>query len=152
MSVSITQGNPDQVPRGDLIRVASIRKSLHLYSFSGSILPRLGALATVCAAIGSAQAVPVSGTWSSGGFDTIVFTVAAPSTVDRIYTSGYGDPTFSLFNNAGAQLIANDDSLGLYSHRTQNQQRHTGSHWAATACLNPARWRWPAARALRACR
>lgn len=71
--------------------------------------------------MGQAQAVAVSGTWNAAGFDTVRFTVATASTVDFTYTSGYGDPTFSLFDAAGAHLISNDDSnLGLYSHLTQN--------------------------------
>ncbi len=77
--------------------------------------------AAAALAMGQAQAVAVSGTWNAAGYDTITFTVATASTVDFTYTSGYGDPTFSLFNAAGAHLISNDDSnLGLYSHLTQN--------------------------------
>ena len=37
-----------------------------------------------------------------------------------VCTSGYRDPTFSLFNSASAHNITNDDSISLYSHLTQN--------------------------------
>lgn len=81
------------------------------------------ALIAVAAALSmaGAQATAVSGNFGANGYDTFTFTVGAPATVDMVYTSGYGDPTFSLFNSAGAHIITNDDSnLGLYSHLTQN--------------------------------
>jgi len=46
--------------------------------------------------------------------------VAAPVTVDFQYLNGYGDPTISLFDSAGAHLISNDDSNSLYYHLTQD--------------------------------
>ena len=83
--------------------------------------PALIAAAAALTLASAAQAVAVSGNFGANGYDTFNFTVGAPATVDMVYTSGYGDPTFSLFNSAGLHLITNDDSnLGLYSHLTQN--------------------------------
>ncbi len=83
--------------------------------------PALIAAAAALTLASAAQAVAVSGNFGANGYDTFNFTVGAPATVDMVYTSGYGDPTFSLFNSAGVHLITNDDSnLGLYSHLTQN--------------------------------
>lgn len=82
--------------------------------------PALIAAAAALSMAGGAQAVAVSGNFGINGYDTFNFTVGAPATVDMVYTSGYGDPTFSLFNSAGAHIITNDDSIGLYSHLTQN--------------------------------
>lgn len=79
-------------------------------------------IAAACAALSmvSAHATPVSGNFGANGHDSFNFTVDTPATVDMVYTGGFGDPTFSLFNSAGAHLITNDDSNGLYSHLTQN--------------------------------
>ena len=82
--------------------------------------PALIAVAALTLVAG-AQAAAVSGHFNANGYDTFNFTVAAPTQVNMVYTGGFGDPTFSLFNSAGAHLITNDDSdLGLYSHLTQN--------------------------------
>lgn len=81
------------------------------------------ALIAVAAALSmaGAQATAVSGNFGANGYDTFTFTVGAPATVDMVYTSGYGDPTFSLFNSAGAHIITNDDTtISLFSHLTQN--------------------------------
>ena len=80
------------------------------------------ALIAVAAALSmaGAQATAVTGNFGANGYDTFDFTVGAPATVDMVYTSGYRDPTFSLFNSAGAHIITNDDSNSLYSHLTQN--------------------------------
>ena len=83
------------------------------------IRPALIAAAAALSMAG-AQAAAVSGNFGANGYDTFTFTVGAPATVDMVYTSGYGDPTFSLFDIAGAHIITNDDSNGLYSHLTQN--------------------------------
>lgn len=77
------------------------------------------AAATTYSMVG-AHAASVSGNFGANGYDTFNFTVLTTGTVDMIYTSGYGDPTFSIFNSAGAHLITNDDSWSLYSHLTQN--------------------------------
>lgn len=83
--------------------------------------PALIAAAAALTLASGAQAVAVSGNFGANGYDTFNFTVGAPATVDMVYTSGYGDPTFSLFDSIGAHLITNDDSnFGLYSHLTQN--------------------------------
>ena len=82
--------------------------------------PALIAAAAALTLASGAQAVAVSGNFGANGYDTFNFTVGAPATVDMVYTSGFGDPTFSLFDGAGAHLITNDDSIGLYSHLTQN--------------------------------
>ena len=83
--------------------------------------PGLIAVAAALSMAGGAQAVAVSGNFGINGYDTFTFTVGAPATVDMVYTSGYHDPTFSLFNSAGEHIISNDDSdLGFYSHLTQN--------------------------------
>lgn len=94
----------------------SIRMNLVRTAFR----PALIAVAAALTLASGAQAVAVSGNFGTNGYDTFNFTVGAPSTVDMVYTSGYGDPTFSLFNSAGAHIITNDDSNGLYSHLTQN--------------------------------
>ena len=88
----------------------------------GAFRPTLMAIAAVTAALSmaGAHAAAVSGNFGANGYDTFNFTVSAPATVDMVYTSGYGDPTFSLFDIAGAHIITNDDSNGLYSHLTQN--------------------------------
>jgi len=62
----------------------------------------------------------VSGNFGAIGYDSFNFTVSAAATVDMVYTRGYCDPTFSLFTSAGAHILTNDDSNGLYSHLTQN--------------------------------
>lgn len=95
-----------------------------MLNFKKSIRRQLSALAVVCATISSAQALVVSGTWNSAGYDTVVFTVSAPATnVEMVYTSGYYDPTFSLFGSAGEHLITSNDGPGqnnFYSRLTQN--------------------------------
>ena len=81
------------------------------------------ALIAVAAALSmaGAQATAVSGNFNANGYDTFTFTVGAPATVDMVYTSGYGDPTFSLFDSAGAHIITNDDTtISFFSHLTQN--------------------------------
>lgn len=94
-------------------------------TLSNTFRPAL--IAVVAAAVAaltlavSAQAASVSGHFNANGYDNFNFTVGAPATVDMVYTGGYDDPTFSLFNSAGTHLITNDDSnLGVYSHLTQN--------------------------------
>ena len=83
------------------------------------VRPALIAVAAALSMAG-AHATAVSGNFGANGYDTFTFTVGAPATVDMVYTSGYSDPTFSLFDIAGAHIITNDDSNGLYSHLTQN--------------------------------
>ena len=83
--------------------------------------PALIAVAAALVFAAGAQAAAVSGHFKTNHYDTFNFTVGAPATVDMVFTSGYGDPTFSLFNSAGAHLVTyNDSDLGLYSHLTQN--------------------------------
>lgn len=69
---------------------------------------------------GSAHAdISTSGNFNAAGYTVLGFSTAG-GVVDMRFTGGYGDPTFSLFNAAGAHLISNDDSGGsLYSHLTQ---------------------------------
>jgi hypothetical protein len=74
----------------------------------------------ICASVGAANAATITGTFNSASYQTISLNVASASTVDFLYTSGYYDPNFSLFNNADHHLISNDDSVGVYSHITQN--------------------------------
>lgn len=70
--------------------------------------------------LGSAGATTISGNFNQHGYDVVNISVATGSTVDLSYTGGYGDPMLALFDGAGAHLVTNDDSNGLYSHITQN--------------------------------
>lgn len=82
--------------------------------------PALIAAAAALSMVSGAQAVAVSGNFGINGYDNIGFSVGAPSTVDMVFTGGYGDATFSLFDAAGAHIVTNDDSNGLNPHITQN--------------------------------
>ncbi len=79
------------------------------------------ALVAVAALPGTAQAGSVSGNFGSTGWSTLSVSVPADATVDFLFTGGYGDATFSLFDGTGAHLITNDDtSTSLNPHLTQN--------------------------------
>lgn len=78
-------------------------------------------LVAMAGLVGNANAMAVSGNFGDGGYDTIEFNVSAPATVDFLFTGGYGDATFSVFNAAGSHLVTNDDSnSSLNPHLTQN--------------------------------
>jgi len=80
----------------------------------------------------------VSGNFGAIGYDSFNFTVSAAATVDMVYTRGYCDPTFSLFTSAGAHILTNDDSNGLYSHLTQNLNTGVYTMLSASAAAAPA--------------
>jgi hypothetical protein len=71
------------------------------------------ALVAVAALPGAAQAGSVSGNFGSTGWSTLSVSVPADATVDFLFTGGYGDATFSLFDGTGAHLITNDDTVDL---------------------------------------
>ena len=63
----------------------------------------------------------VNGTFNQHLYDIVNIHVDAPSAVDFLYTGGYGDPVFSLFDGTGNHLVSNDDTYSsLFSHLTQN--------------------------------
>ena len=68
----------------------------------------------------NANTLNFTGNYSAAGYSQIDFTVGSNAVVDMVFNSGYGDPTFSLFDSAGTHIITNDDSIGLRSHITQN--------------------------------
>lgn len=71
------------------------------------------------AGFGSAHAdISATGNFNAAGYAVLDFNTVG-GVVDMRFTGGFGDPTFSLFNAAGAHLVSNDDSNGLYSHLTQ---------------------------------
>jgi hypothetical protein len=74
----------------------------------------------MCASVGAANATTIIGTFNSSSYQTIALNVATAGTVDLLYTDGYYDPSFLLFDGANNHIISNDDSIGLYSHITQN--------------------------------
>lgn len=75
----------------------------------------------LCASVGAANATIVTGTFNSASYQTISVNVAAASTVDFRYLSGYYDPNFVLFDGANNHIISNDDAgVGVYSRITQN--------------------------------
>jgi hypothetical protein len=84
-----------------------------------NILKNITAALVLLASLGAANATVVDGNFNSHGYDVVQLHVDANSNVDFSYTGGYGDPTIALFNGAGAHLVTNDDSNGLYSHLTQ---------------------------------
>jgi len=57
----------------------------------------------------AAADVAVSGNFNAKGYALIPFGTAG-GVVDIAYAGGYFDPTFSLFDAAGAHLVTNDDS------------------------------------------
>lgn len=69
------------------------------------------ALVAVAALPGNVQAGSVSGNFGSTGWSTLSVSVPADATVDFLFTGGYGDATFSLFDAGGAHLITNDDHV-----------------------------------------
>ena len=91
--------------------------NLHFNAFR----PALIAVAATLAIVGGAQATAVSGNFGANGYDNIGFNVGAPSTVDILFTGGYGDATFSIFNSLGDHIVTNDDSnSSLNPHITLN--------------------------------
>lgn len=81
------------------------------------------ALVAVAAALSmaGAQATVVTGTFNANGYDNIAFSLGAAATVDILFTGGYGDATFSIFNGTGGHIVTNDDSnSSLNPHITTN--------------------------------
>ena len=76
--------------------------------------------AAAALSMAGAQAAAVSGIFNANGYDNIAFAVGAPATVDILFTGGYGDATFSIFNSIGGHIVTNDDSNGLNPHITLN--------------------------------
>jgi hypothetical protein len=79
------------------------------------------ALVAAAALSGAAQAGAVSGNFGSTGWSALSVSVPSDATVDFLFTGGYVDATFSLFDGTGAHLITNDDTAtSLNPHLTQN--------------------------------
>ena len=75
----------------------------------------------LCASVGAAKATTVSDTFNALSYKTISLNVATASVVDIRYLSGYDDPIFMLFNNAGNHLISNDETdSSSYSRLIKN--------------------------------
>lgn len=104
----------------------------------------LGVLLGACALwSGTAVGAPlsVSGTYNESGYGIIGFSIAQTTTLDFLFTGGYANPTFSLFNSSGDQggehLVTNDDADGgLFSHLTQTLAAGTYNLLVGHCCLS----------------
>jgi hypothetical protein len=83
-------------------------------------IANVAAATALFASCGSAGATVLTGTFNQHGFAVLDIYVANAAKVDFLFTSGYGDATFSLFGAAGAHLVSNDDSGSRNPHITQN--------------------------------
>ncbi len=84
-----------------------------------SLLAKAAAVLALSTVVGTAGAGVISGNFNQHGYAVLDIAVKSTSTVDFLYTDGYGDATFSLFNASGNHLLSNDDSNGLNPHITQ---------------------------------
>lgn len=112
-----------------------------MQSFTSSSRKLIAALSLFAISLGAANATVVSGNMNSYGYDTFSFSVAAPSTVDILFTGGYDDPTLSLFNSAGEHLVSNDDWWGhpvdsLFSRILKDLSAGTYSVLVSYCCNN----------------
>jgi hypothetical protein len=98
-------------------------------------LKHIAAALAILAPLGAANATVISGNFNAHGYDVIQFHVDARANVNFLYTAGYGDATFALFNNAGAHLVTNDDSGGMKPHLTQTLDAGDYS-FLVTYCCN----------------
>jgi hypothetical protein len=91
-----------------------VKKSMRLMTSA------FAALAAAAVATPAGAQVVASGNFSANGYAVVPFTTPG-GIVDLTFNSGYGDPTFAIFNAAGTHLISNDDAnASLYSHITRN--------------------------------
>jgi hypothetical protein len=112
-----------------------------MLSFASSGRKLIAALSLFAMSFGAANATVVSGNMNDFGYDTFSFSVAAPSSVDILFTGGYSDPTISLFNSAGQHLITNDDwwdnpTNGLFSRILKDLSAGTYSVLVSYCCNN----------------
>jgi hypothetical protein len=89
-------------------------------SVSGKINSFIFSIVALFASVAAANAATITGTFNANSYQTFSLNVATAATVDFQYLSGYYDPNFMLFNDAGSHLVTNDDSVGVYSRITQN--------------------------------
>jgi hypothetical protein len=97
-------------------------------------LLKVATAALLLSSFASAHADVIEGTFNEHGYDVVNIHVASAGTVNFAFTSGYGDPTFSLFGANGSHLVTNDDSNGLYSRLTQNLSAGNYSFMISYCC------------------
>lgn len=86
-----------------------------------TLLAAVIASLALSAPVATADVLNTSGAFSSGGYARYDFNVAAPTVLDILFNSGYGDATLSLFDQSGTHLLTNDDANSSLNPRlTQN--------------------------------
>lgn len=99
----------------------SILKNIFEASIAAALMASGAAHAGIAGGtVNNAMSAVVEGNFNARGYSVIDIKVADNATVDFLFTGGYRDATFSLFNGAGEHLVSNDDSNGLYPHLTQD--------------------------------
>lgn len=98
-------------------------------------------LSTLCGGYAQAMSVNVSGTYNPSGYGIVGFSLTQTSTVDFLFTGGYANPTFSLFDTSGTlggmHLVTNDDADGgLYSHLTQTLGAGSYNLFVGYCCMS----------------
>lgn len=101
----------------------SILKNILKASIAAALLASSAAHAgpMVGGNVNNTMGTVVEGNFNERGYSVIDINIGQNATVDFLFTDGYADATFSLFNGAGRHLVSNDDANGsLFPHLTQN--------------------------------